>query len=78
MVALDTYLFIDLDDRQRCHGLENLVQCALVLGAEVHDDHKRHAAIGGHLFEEYFQRLQATGRGTDAHHRETQVRMCRR
>ena len=58
--------------------LENLPHNAFVLGAQVLDDDKGHIAVGRHVSEKRFQGLQPSGRGPDAHHRESFPGLCLR
>jgi hypothetical protein len=63
------------------HGgaaLEQLHHHVLVRRVKVLNDHKRHAAVFGHIGEERFQRLKPPGRGADADDGKGAARLARR
>jgi hypothetical protein len=56
--------------RHLASSADDLGQHAIAVRREVGDDHKAHAVVRRHGSEECLQRLDPTGRGTDAHDRK--------
>jgi hypothetical protein len=60
----------DLDDRHRGKSLQELGERAVVVRREVLNDDDGHAAVGGHMGEEFLQRLEPARRTADTDDRE--------
>jgi hypothetical protein len=76
LVRRDDVHLVRLDDGPARHlgnlhcrvPLEKIGHQALVFGREMGDEHEGHAAVGRHLSEELFERLEPAGRGADPHY----------
>ena len=70
MVGLDAGRRIHLDHRHASHPLQYLGDVAFIIGRQVKNDDKSHAAGRGHPLKKTKQDLQAARRGTETHHRK--------
>ena len=70
MLRFDRLIVSCVDHRHSGSAPEDLGQQAVAVWRQVGDNHKTHGVLGRHGSKKCLQRLDPTGRGTDAHDRK--------